>query len=116
MTKNSTAIDTARVELLLTELRLPGIKHLWPKLAEQADKEGCRDVANLFRAAARAEQIHASNHAEVIRQLGAEPKNNIETPQVKTTRENLEAAIKGETYERDTMYWLAKPRLFVSWR
>jgi DNA replication protein DnaC len=40
MTKNSAAIDTARVELLLTELRLPGIKQMWPKLAEQADKEG----------------------------------------------------------------------------
>jgi DNA replication protein DnaC len=40
MTKNSTAIDTARVELLLTELRLPAIKQMWPKLAEQADKEG----------------------------------------------------------------------------
>ena len=39
MTKTS-AIDTARVELLLTELRLPGIKLMWPKLAEQADKEG----------------------------------------------------------------------------
>lgn len=34
------AIDAARVELLLTELRLPGIKGLWPKLAEQSDKEG----------------------------------------------------------------------------
>jgi rubrerythrin len=72
--------------------------------AQQADKEGYRDVANLFRAAARAEQIHASNHAEVIKHLGADPKSNIDTPQVKTTRENLEAAIKGETYERDTMY------------
>ena len=40
MTKNSTAIDTARVELLLTELRLPAIKQMWPKLAEQADNEG----------------------------------------------------------------------------
>ena len=39
MTKNS-AIDTVRVELLLTELRLPGIKLMWQKLAEQADKEG----------------------------------------------------------------------------
>ena len=39
MTKTS-AIDTARVELLLTELRLPAIKQIWPKLAEQADKEG----------------------------------------------------------------------------
>jgi len=40
MTKNSAAIDTARVELLLTELRLPAIKQMWLKLAEQADKEG----------------------------------------------------------------------------
>jgi len=39
MTKTS-AIDTARVELLLGELRLPGIKLMWSKLAEQADKEG----------------------------------------------------------------------------
>ena len=39
MTKNSAAIDTARVELLLTELRLPAIKQMWPKLAEQADQE-----------------------------------------------------------------------------
>ena len=40
MTNNATAIDTARVELLLTELRLPAIKQMWPKLAGQADKEG----------------------------------------------------------------------------
>ena len=39
MTKTS-AIDTARVELLLTELRLPAIKQMWQKLAEEADKEG----------------------------------------------------------------------------
>ncbi|MGO9135430.1 MAG: IS21-like element helper ATPase IstB [Methylovirgula sp.] len=34
------AIDTARVELLLTELRLPGVKHIWADLAAQSDKEG----------------------------------------------------------------------------
>ena len=33
-------IDAARVELLLTELRLPGVKLMWAKLAEQSDKEG----------------------------------------------------------------------------
>ena len=38
--KKTATIDTARVELLLSELRLPGIKLIWPKLAEQADKEG----------------------------------------------------------------------------
>ena len=33
-------VDAARVELLLSELRLPGIKLMWAKLAEQSDKEG----------------------------------------------------------------------------
>lgn len=32
--------DTARLNLALTELRLPAIKALWPRFAEQADKEG----------------------------------------------------------------------------
>lgn len=34
------AVDAARVELLLAELRLPGIKAIWAKLAAQSDKEG----------------------------------------------------------------------------
>src|SRR5262249_37783610 len=33
-------IDTARVELLLSELRLPAVKRVWASLAGQADKEG----------------------------------------------------------------------------
>jgi DNA replication protein DnaC len=33
-------IDTARLNLLLTELRLPAIRHLWPSLCERSDKEG----------------------------------------------------------------------------
>ncbi len=72
--------------------------------AKQADQEGYGKAASLFRAAARAEEIHARNHAEVIKKLGGTPTANIETPVVKTTRENLEVAIKGETYERDVMY------------
>ena len=36
----SNTVDAARVELLLSELRLPGIKLMWAKLAEQSDKEG----------------------------------------------------------------------------
>jgi rubrerythrin len=72
--------------------------------AKQADSEGYGEVASLFRAAARAEKIHATNHAAVIQELGTTPLAKIEEPIVKSTRENLEAAIKGETYERDTMY------------
>jgi len=40
MTSAVTSIDAARVELLLNELRLPGVKAIWPKLAAQSDKEG----------------------------------------------------------------------------
>lgn len=35
----STTIDTARVELLLGELRLPGVKLMWAKLAAQSDAD-----------------------------------------------------------------------------
>jgi DNA replication protein DnaC len=38
--KTNHAVDTAKLGLLLTELRLPAIKLMWSKLAEQADKEG----------------------------------------------------------------------------
>lgn len=34
------AVDAARVELMLGELRLPGIKMVWAELAARADKEG----------------------------------------------------------------------------
>jgi hypothetical protein len=40
MTGTTNTIDAARVELLLSELRLPGVKAIWPKLAAQSDKEG----------------------------------------------------------------------------
>ena len=33
-------VDDARLGLLLGDLRLPAIKHIWPRFAERADKEG----------------------------------------------------------------------------
>ncbi len=80
--------------------------------ATKAGEEGYGEVASLFRAAARAEEIHAANHAAVIKKLGGVPKADIQAPDVKSTKENLEAAIKGESYERDTMYpeFLAQAR------
>ncbi len=72
--------------------------------ADKAQQDGYRQVAALFRAAARAEEIHAANHAVVIKQLGGTPQATIATPEVKDTRDNLLTAIKGETYERDVMY------------
>jgi rubrerythrin len=72
--------------------------------AIKADADGYCQAASLFRAASRAEQIHAANHARVIRKLGAEPVANIEDAHVGSTAENLKAAIAGETYEFETMY------------
>jgi rubrerythrin len=72
--------------------------------AQKADEEGYAQVASLFRAAAKAETIHAKSHSEVIKKMGGVPKANIEKVEVKSTKENLETAIKGETYEKDTMY------------
>jgi rubrerythrin len=72
--------------------------------AKKAEEEGYMQAASLFKAAATAEAIHASNHAALIRKMGAKPEAKLETPPVKSTRENLEAAIQGESYERTTMY------------
>jgi rubrerythrin len=72
--------------------------------AKKADEEGYGQAASLFRAAARAEQVHFERHAAVIKELGGTPKAKIETPVVKTTKENLEEAFKGETYESTVMY------------
>jgi rubrerythrin len=72
--------------------------------AKKADEEGYGKVASLFRAAAEAEGVHLKSHAEVIKGMGGTPKADIKLPEVKSTKENLEDALKGETYERLTMY------------
>jgi len=59
--------------------------------AQKADEEGFSQAAKLFRAAAEAETVHALNH---MRTMG----------EVKSTAENLDAAISGETFEFKKMY------------
>ena len=72
--------------------------------AVKADAEGLHGAASLFRAAARAEQIHAHNHARAIRRIGAEPAAVIHPIKVRSTLENLNEARSGERYEVDSMY------------
>lgn len=59
--------------------------------AAKADQEGFPQAARLFRAAAEAETVHAHNH---LRVLGG----------IKSTKENLQEAINGETHEFKKMY------------
>lgn len=72
--------------------------------AEKADQEGYGAVASLFRATAVAEEVHGNNHEQTLRKLEGAPRVAIDTAVVKSTRENLEAAITGETYELQKMY------------
>jgi len=72
--------------------------------AKKANEEGYDAAASLFRAAAMAEQIHYEHHAEVIIKLGGTPNADIKTPVINSTKENLEFALNGETYEKDVMY------------
>jgi rubrerythrin len=72
--------------------------------AVKADEEGLGGIASLFRAASRAEQIHAANHSRVLHQLGSRSECEIHPVEVKSTLENLKTALNGEQYEIDTMY------------
>lgn len=72
--------------------------------AKKADQEGYAGVASLFRAAARGEEFHARTHAEIVRKLGGTPAAAAATPVVRTTAENLKAAIEAESNERDKTY------------
>jgi rubrerythrin len=72
--------------------------------AVRAEAEGMYGAASLFRAAARAEQIHAGNHARVIRHMGCEARADILPFRVKSTLENLKAALGGEQNEIDSLY------------
>ncbi len=59
--------------------------------ADKADEEGNKRIARLFRAAADAETVHARNHLRVMQGI-------------KSTKENLIAAIGGENHEFTEMY------------
>lgn len=77
----------------------------YAKFAEKAREEGYDTIAIMFEATSRAETIHAENHKKVLEKLG----ETVEAPvigefNVLTTAENLQDAIKGESYEMTTMY------------
>jgi len=72
--------------------------------AKKADKEGYKSVAALFRAASASEKIHAKAFAAVLKSGEVEAKAKLEKLDVKTTEENLKAAIAGETKEFKEIY------------
>jgi rubrerythrin len=72
--------------------------------AEKAKEEGLTKIALLFQAASKSESIHAGNHRSVLAEFGEKMDDFKPEYSVKTTKENLNDAIKGESYEVATMY------------
>jgi len=73
--------------------------------AEQAAKDGFPQIEALFEATSKAESIHVKNHQNALHNIGVkdyQPK--VDAFQVKTTAENLQAAVAGEEYEFKYMY------------
>ncbi len=72
--------------------------------AKKAKEEGQVQIAALFAAASKSESIHAANHRAALEEAGEKAPVVEPKIEVKSTKENLEDAIKGETYEVKTMY------------
>jgi len=68
--------------------------------AAKADVEGQNDVAALFRSTAEGETGHAHGHLEYLEQVG-DPATGLP---IGSSRDNLKAAVAGETHEYTDMY------------
>jgi rubrerythrin len=93
------------IENLHTALENESHTHLrYIEFADKADGEGWHGVASLFRAAARAEEIHAANHGRILHQLDIAPRFRPVKIEVRTTLDNVRDALAGEISGVDTMY------------
>jgi len=68
--------------------------------AAKADVEGQNDVAAVFRSTAEGETGHAHGHLEYMESVG-DPATGLP---IGSSRQNLKAAIEGETHEYTDMY------------
>ncbi|MBN2370098.1 MAG: rubrerythrin family protein [Vicinamibacteria bacterium] len=85
-------MKTMTTDLLKTAFAGESQAHMkYLAFAEQAEKEGKPRIANLFRAVAYAEQVHAFNHLRALARIGK-------------TADNLMTAKEGEDFEALEMY------------
>ena len=68
--------------------------------AQKADVEGYNDVATVFRSTAEGETGHAHGHLEFLEEVG-DPATG---KPIGETKDNLVAAVAGETHEYTDMY------------
>jgi len=72
--------------------------------AEKAIEEGYGEVASLFRAAARAEEVHAGRFMSLAVARGGSGQAMTQDVEVKSTKENLALLVAAEKRERDLLY------------
>jgi rubrerythrin len=72
--------------------------------AERAEKAGWPNVARLFNAISAAERIHAENHFRNIMTKGGAQTLSAAVFGARSTSEDLQAGIDGETFEITEMY------------
>jgi len=72
--------------------------------AERADEEGFHGIASVFRSLGRAEQIHATNHARVLRRMSGPAGVQIPIPHIEGSLKNLRSALVDQRFEVDYLY------------
>ncbi len=78
---------------------------MYSKFAPQALKEKNKEIYNLYLAIARSEQVHADQHATLLRSKGIEPKQpSIDSVSVGTLLQTIKMALSSEEIETMSMY------------
>ena len=83
------------------------IKHqmMYTQFVAEAEKEKLPNIARLYKAVARSEEIHAANHARLMKENGVEAQ--MPTPEkvaVGTTLQTLKMSVSSEDIEIGSMY------------
>jgi rubrerythrin len=94
------------IENLQTAYSSAKKRALWySRFVQTADKEKLTNVALLFNAIARSEEIHAGNHAMLLRSRGIEPKEQpIDSVPMGVTRQSLKMSLSTESFECESLY------------
>ena len=93
-TKNLTSVNLLKAFAGESQAR-----NKYEYFAKVAQKEGFRDIAEHFQRAANNEKTHAKLELSLNNRMISGSENNFGN-----TKENLQAAIDGESYEHTTMY------------
>lgn len=96
-----TRATATTLENLQTEYNRERSAHVrYLAFAERATADGYGGVASLFRAAARAEQIHAINIRNAMIDMGSSPRELPSSRPMRTTRENPFSSSQDESCQR----------------